>query len=112
MVYKISYYKNTERASPIEKYIFRAQRPSQIKIARQLKYLQEYGLNRGVLNLKKIIGYELWEARIIGKANIRIICFQQGSIIHILHIFSKKSQKTKDKDLLLADSRRSEILDR
>lgn len=95
MNYQITY------LTKVDHYLDSASAPEQRKIIRQLKYLQEYGLQSEVLNLKKLQGYDFWEVRILGKHNTRIFCHQINNNIYILHIFRKNTQKTQLKDLRL-----------
>jgi len=57
-------------------------------------------------------GYPIWEARILGRDNIRILCGQSKNNIWILHIFAKKSMKTAAKDLAIGFKRYSEVIDK
>ena len=93
MNYRITY------LAKVDSYLDSVSVQEQRKIIRQLKYLQEYGLQPEILNLKKLQGYDFWEVRILGKHNTRICCHQVKSNIYILHIFRKNTQKTKLKDL-------------
>jgi len=57
-------------------------------------------------NLKKITGTPLWEVKILGKDNVRIICVAIiNKQILVLHIFVKKSEKTQIRDINLALNR-------
>ncbi len=106
----VKLYKN-QNSSPIKEYIDQCSNSLFEKITRQIKYLQEYGLRPEVLNLKKLKGYPIWEIRVLGKDNIRILCSQSKEVIWIWHIFSKKSMKTPLKDLRLSLKRYYEIID-
>ena len=76
------------------------------KIIRQLRYLEEFGMSSLNPNLKKITGTPLWEVKILGKDNVRIICVAIiNKQILVLHIFVKKSEKTQIRDINLALNR-------
>ena len=82
------------------------------KIIRQLKYVEEYGLNPVIPNIKKIMNTPLWELRILGRDNIRIICVSHSErVVKVLHIFKKKKQKTPTDELNVALKRNQEIVD-
>lgn len=98
--------------SPVEEYVLKCQKPVREKITRQIRYVQEYGLRTEVLDLKKLRGYPLWEIRIIGKDNIRILCCQKFDTVHILHIFAKKTMKTSIQDINLGLKRYKEVVDK
>ena len=108
---KIKFYLKHNK-SPVEEYILQCQKSIRRKIYRQVRYVQEYGLRSEVLDIKKLQGYPIWEIRIIGKDNIRIICCQQFDTVHILHIFSKKTMKTPIQDINLGLKRYKEVIDR
>ncbi len=107
---KIKFYTKHNK-SPVEEYISKCQKPLLEKITRQIRYVQEYGLRTEVLDLKKLRGYPIWEIRIIGKDNVRLLCFQQFNTVHILHIFVKKTMKTPLKDITIGLSRYNEVID-
>lgn len=109
---KVSFYTPPGKVSPIKKFLDLCQPSLRTKILRQFKYVEEYGLNPAIPNIKKIGGTSLWELRILGKDNIRIICVsRQKREIKVLHIFRKKKQKTPAKEISLAIKRHQEILD-
>lgn len=105
----IKFYKN-DFVDPINDFISQQSETTIHKITRQIKYAQEYGLRPEVLNIKKLKGFPIWEIRILGKDNIRVFCFQQKNIVHLLHIFTKKSEKTPIKEINLALKRMKIIL--
>ena len=63
-------------------------------------YLEEYGISRAIPDLRKVVGTNIWEIRILGKENVRIFCagIPEGKVA-ILHIFLKKRQKTPAKEI-------------
>jgi len=111
-MYKVSFYTPEGKTSPIKKFLDSCQPSLRTKILRQLKYVEEYGLNPAIPNIKKIINTSLWELRILGRDNVRIICVSQPEReIKVLHIFKKKKQKTPANELKLALKRNQEVLD-
>lgn len=82
------------------------------KILKAITILEDFGISRDVPNLRKLSGTKLWEYRILGKNNIRIILVSiVKEKIMILNIFIKKSQKTPIKELKIAIQRYNELLD-
>lgn len=75
----------------------------QSKISRIIEYIETYGLITAIPQVKKLTGTPLWEIRILGRDNIRVLYagVLKDSIV-ILHGFIKKSQKTPLKELNLA----------
>ena len=83
------------------------------KISRAIMHLKEFGISRNISTLRKLTGTKLWEYRILGKDNIRIICVAIiNEKIVILNIFNKKSQKTPAKELKVSSERYKIVLDR
>ena len=105
MTYKVLIHPIAETPNLIQEFIKKLQRSSIQKIARQLRYLEEYGLVSEVIDTKKLKGYDFWEVRILGKENIRIIVWGYDQYIFVIHIFKKKSQSTSPKELELAKYR-------
>lgn len=111
-MYKVSFYTPKGKVSPIKKFLDPCQPSLRVKILRQLKYAEEYGLNPVIPNIKKITSTPLWELRILGRDNVRIICASLGKKeVKILHIFRKKKQKTPTKELSISLKRYQEVLD-
>lgn len=110
-MYKVSLYAPLGKTSPIKKFLDSCQPSLRTKILRQFKYVEEYGLNPAIPNIKRLTGTILWELRILGKDNVRIICVSfPNKEIKVLHIFKKEKQKTLAKELNLALKRHQEYL--
>ena len=102
-MYRVTFYTPQGKTSPIKEFLDSCQPSLRTKILRQLKYVEEYGLNPAIPNIKKITGTSLWELRILGRDNIRIICVSKaGRKVKVLHIFRKKKQKTPTGELSVA----------
>ncbi len=68
------------------------------KVFGLLEILDELGVHLGPPKLKKITK-DIYELRIVGKLQIRILCSFLKDEILILHAFVKKSQKIPSKEL-------------
>ena len=102
-MYDTRFYTQPNKISPIKNFLDKSNETVRTKILRQLKYVQEFGLTRAVPNLRKLSNTPLWELRILGKDNIRIFCVSlPNKEIKVLHIFSKKKQKTPQKEIATA----------
>ena len=111
-MYRVTFYTPQGKRSPIKEFLDSCQPSLRTKIIRQLKYVEEYGLNPAIPNIKKITGTSLWELRILGRDNIRIICVSQPEReVKVLHIFRKKKQRTPTNELSVALKRNMEVLD-
>ena len=57
------------------------------------------------------MNYPLWEIRVLGKDNIRVLyTWRYKDTIILLHGFIKKKQKTPRKDINIAMSRYEELM--
>lgn len=105
-MYKVRFFFLPNGKSPIKEFMDSSQGSLRSKIIRQLRYLEEFGITSSNPNLKKLTGTPLWEVRILGSDNVRIICvaFINHEVV-ILHIFKKKSNKIRQRDIDLAMER-------
>ena len=103
---KVIYYTTAKGENPVEKFLDSLQKQDIAKIFRILQYIEIYGLITALPHAKKLTGTSLWEIRILGKTNIRVIyvTLQENSIL-LVHGFLKKKQKTPIKEIELAKSR-------
>lgn len=76
------------------------------KVSRLITYIEEYGLVAAIRHVKKLTGTPLWEIRVLGQDNIRVLyaTIEEDTIV-ILHGFIKKKQKTPERELRTAISR-------
>lgn len=109
-MYKVLFYEEKNGRRPIKEFLNSVQKPLRDKIGRQIKYLEVYGVSIENPSLKKISGTPLWEARILGKDSVRIVCIAVvNKKVVILHIFKKKTNRTFDRDLKLAMKRYKDL---
>lgn len=106
---KVVYYAGKNGFEPIKLFLDSLDKKQQMKILRILQYIKEYGLQSMIPHLKKLAGLPLWEIRILGKDNIRLLyILEYENTIIILHGFIKKTQKTDKKDIQIALQRYDE----
>lgn len=106
---EIYYFKSLSGQRPIKEFLDSLTKIQQAKLIRIFKRIQEYGLSSVLSHIKKLKGTPLWEIRILGGDNIRIIYVVISKFaILVLHGFVKKTQKTSQKDLSIALSRYNE----
>lgn len=76
-------------------------------------HCEEYGLQGITPHSKKLIGTPLWEIRILGSDNVRVlfVTLVERQIL-LLHAFQKKRQKTPPKEISIALSRLTEYQNR
>jgi len=73
---------------------------AQKKIFRDLELVEEYGTN--FANMKKLRGYNMHQIKI---KTCRILCAVRGTVCWLLHIFTKKSNRTPLKEISTAFNR-------
>lgn len=104
----IIYYTTSKRENPVSDFLDSLSQKQQAKVLRIIQTIKKYGVLSVLPHLKKLIGTPLWEIRILGKDNIRVIYLVENeNLIVLLHGFIKKTQKTSQKDLSIAINRYS-----
>lgn len=109
-IWNIIYYKSSQQAtSPVYDFINNLDSKAKSKVFNTINLLEEYGVRLGLPHGKKLIGTELWELRMLGAENIRILYIAtQGKTFLLLHGFLKKKQKTDKKEIKIALDRLKE----
>jgi phage-related protein len=106
MAAKIYYFISSSGVNPVKDFINSLGYKQKIKIFHIFKLIAEYGINGVRQHIKKLSGTYLWEIRILGKDNIRILyVIPQKDIVLLLHGFIKKTQKTNPKEINIAIKR-------
>lgn len=110
---KVIYYISPSGENPVKKFLDSLQKSQKAKVFRIFQAYQLYGLSSIVPHTKKLTGIPLWEIRIKGKDNIRVIYIVRTvKSILALHGFIKKSQKTPNKELRVALDRHKDWIKR
>lgn len=106
----VQYYLTPTGQNPVSDFLDSLTQQQQSKILRIFSYIEMYGLLSVIPHLKKVVGTPLWEIRILGKDNIRILYITLAEdAIMALHGFIKKKQKTPRKELSIALSRYEQL---
>ena len=104
--YVIYYYIAPSGDNPVSDFLDSLSEQQQTKILRLFQYIKLYGLSSILTHTKKLTGTPIWEIRILGKDNIRVLyVVPQQSFVLILHGFIKKTQKTSSKEIQIALTR-------
>ncbi|KKP47755.1 MAG: Gp49-like protein PF05973 family protein [Candidatus Woesebacteria bacterium GW2011_GWA1_33_30] len=110
---KIYYYTTILNNIPIKEFIMSLNKQQKPKVVRILRIIEEYGLKFSSPYTKKLSGTNLWEIRILGRDNIRIIhAIIYNQDVLLLHGFFKKKQKTPKKDLEISIDRHHDWINR
>lgn len=100
---RVIYWLSSTGNSPVEKFVDSLSPKQQAKILRIFQLLEKYGIASVKSHIKKISSSPLWEIRILGKDNIRVLyVVADKNTLVVLHGFLKKKQKTPKKELNLA----------
>lgn len=109
--WKVVYYTSPTGDNPVSNFLDCIDKQTQSKILRVVANIEEYGLTSVIPHIKKLSGTPLWEIRILGKTNVRIIyVVPTRTSILLLHGFIKKTMKTPSKELEIASARYKQYL--
>ena len=109
-MYKVTFYQLRSGKSPSLEFYRLTSENTRSKIMKQIINLEKFGLTRDNPSLRKLTGTKLWEVRILGNDNIRMMCVVvMRDEVLILHIFKKKSNKTPTKEINIAINRFLEL---
>lgn len=101
--WSIFYYRNISGEYPVYDFINKLEAKGKSKIINTIDLLEMYGVKLGAPHVKKIVGTDLWELRILGGDNIRVLYIAiTGRAFLLLHGFIKKAQKTSKKEIKTA----------
>src|SRR3989344_5916668 len=108
---RVIYYTTASGVNPVKNFIESLAVKQKSKIARILSYMEEYGLVTAIPHIRKLSGTPLWEIRILGQDNIRVLyaLVIDGSVL-LLHGFVKKSQTTPMKEIETAQNRLKDLI--
>lgn len=103
---KVVYFVDNKGNNPVSEFLDTLSQTQQSKVLRILHNIEEYGLSSIIPHIKKLTGTSLWEIRILGQDNIRVIYIIPDELkVLVLHGFIKKKQKTPLKEIEIALSR-------
>lgn len=104
MEWKIIEYETIRGERPVAEFIKKQQPQAIAKIAHLVDLLEVHGSLFGMPHAKKL-ETNIYELRVRGKEEIRIIYGFKGKTIYILHGFKKQKQKTPQKEIAIARQR-------
>ena len=105
IIWTILTFETSSGEKVVDEFIKSQQPQAKAKIAHIVKLLRQHG-NRLSMPHSKALGSGLYELRIRGKEELRILyCFTPQRTIYLLHAFKKKTQETPNKELNLAVQR-------
>jgi phage-related protein len=104
MVWEILLFESKRGDKYVEDFVQTLQPGTIGKFIRSIDLLENYGPKLGMPHSKKL-NSDLYELRIRGKEEVRVIYAFKGRKIFLLHTFKKKKQKTPVKELKTAQDR-------
>ena len=104
MEWKILEYETIRGERPVTEFIKKQQPQAIAKIAHLIDLLSIHGAFLGMPHAKKL-ETNLYELRVRGKEEIRIIYGFKEKIIYLIHGFKKQKQKTPQKEIKTARQR-------
>lgn len=104
MAWNIISFESARGEKFVEEFIKSLDSKTIAKVGQEIDLLEKHGPILGMPHAKKLTG-ELYELRIRGKQEIRIIYGFFRNNIYLLHAFKKKTQKTPQKGIKTAFNR-------
>ncbi len=102
----VYYYTTPDGKSPFVTFLDSLEKQAAAKVIRLISQIKEYGILSILPHTKKLAGLPIWEIRILGKDNIRVLYVTRHEhAIIILHGFMKKTRETPQKELAIAIKR-------
>ena len=111
MKWDIVFYESSRGNKPVEEFLDSLEGVVRNKVYSSLELLKEYGVGLNFPHVKKLVGTSLWELRILGEFSIRIFYVAQtGKKFILLHGFKKKTQKTPENEIKIAEKRLKDFI--
>lgn len=109
IIWNIETYETGSGEKIVDEFIKKQRPQAKAKIAHIVKLLKQYGNKLGLPH-SKALGSGLYELRIRGKEELRIIyCFVPQKTIYLLHGFKKQTQQIPLKELDIALKRKKSL---
>ena len=108
--WSVTSYRTTRGELPVEQFTHALDANTYAKTLRMVELLERYGPQLRPPYSKKI-KKDLYELRIKGKVEVRIIYTFLNGIFHLLHAFKKKGQKIPLREIKLAEFRLATLID-
>lgn len=110
--WQVIFYKTSVGESPVRQYIVATEPEEGSKITHNLGVLESHGLKLGFPHVSHLRG-AIWELRIRAREYHRVLYFAaSGRRFVLLHAFSKKTKKTPEREIQIAEERWADFLRR
>ena len=105
MVWNIYFFQTPRGEKVVKEFIKKLQGKTIGKVSQNIDLLKIHGPFLGMPYSKRLIK-EIYELRIMGKEEVRILYTFSRKNIYLLHAFKKQTQKTPSKEIKIAEDRR------
>lgn len=110
--WQLIFYTTATGRSPVAEYLDKLPAQEAARVTRELELLTEFGLDLGEPHVRSV-GHKLWELRVRGKVQHRVLYFAAAEQkLVLLHAFTKKTGRTPPAELELARRRMADYLER
>lgn len=106
--WEVKSFETARKEKPVEKFIYSQSSQAIAKIAKNTNLLEKYGPILGMPHARKLSG-QLYELRIRGKQELRILYSFVGKTAYLLHGFKKQTQQIPQKEIDVAQKRLQSI---
>jgi phage-related protein len=93
----------------VEEFLSNLEAPTIAKVIKTIELLETFGV-RLSMPYTKYLGGKMFELRIQGKEEVRILYFFDRDTVVLLHAFKKKSNKIPKKEILLGRYRLASLV--
>ena len=107
-MYEVFFFETERKIRPVEEFILKQNKETGSKIAKEVRLLKTYGHYLQMPHVRQL-NREIFELRIRGKNEIRILYVFTRNAIYLLHAFKKQTQQTPNKEIEIA-LKRSKLL--
>jgi len=104
MSWNVLFFETNRQEKPVEEFVESLSPAGFAKVLHALELLKQFGTFLCMPHCRKLTE-EIYELRIRGKDEIRILYFIRKRSIYLLHAFKKQSQKTPTKEIKIAERR-------
>jgi phage-related protein len=105
-IWDVQFYATASGRTPVADYIDALSKVEAARVVADLAVLQETGAALGMPHVRHLVGTDLWELRVRGQIQHRLLYVAvRGRRILLLHAFTKKTQQTPRREIETAERR-------
>ena len=108
MEWKVIFFESARGEKPVGKFFYNQELKSQAKLLHLFELLKVYGSKLGMPHAKQL-GSGIFELRVRGREELRILYGFKQRTAYLLHAFKKQTQKTPRKEIEIAQKRLTEV---